>query len=119
MEDVNETKNKKSLPIFSIVLAIGLAVLYFLHFNDQQETSVKKDVSNPQAVVMPAVKTGSIAFVNSEVLLQNYDLVTKLSNQLDKQKQNKDADFTKRQSEYEQEAAYFQQQVQAQSISEQ
>ena len=119
MEDVNETKNKKSLPIFSIVLAIGLAVLYFLHFNDQQETSVKNDVSNPQPVVMPAVKTGSIAFVNSEVLLQNYDLVTKLSNQLDKQKQNKDADFTKRQSEYEQEAAYFQQQVQAQSISEQ
>ncbi len=68
---------------------------------------------------MPAVKTGSIAFVNSEVLLQNYDLVTKLSNQLDKQRQNKDADFTKRQSEYEQEAAYFQQQVKAQSISEQ
>lgn len=119
MEEVNETKNKKNLPIFSIVLAIGLAVLYFLHFNDQKETSVKNNVGKPEPVVMPAVKTGSIAFVNSEVLLQNYDLVTKLSNQLDKQKQNKDADFTKRQSEYEQEAAYFQQQVQAQSISEQ
>ncbi len=68
---------------------------------------------------MPAVKTGSIAFVNSEVLLQGYDLVTKLSNQLDKQRQKKDGDFTQRQSEYEQEAAYFQQQVQAQTISEQ
>lgn len=95
MEEVNETKNKKNLPIFSIVLAIGLAVLYFLHFNDQKETSVKNNVGKPEPVVMPAVKTGSIAFVNSEVLLQNYDLVTKLSNQLDKQKQNKDADFTK------------------------
>jgi len=119
MEEVNETKNKKNLPIFSIVLAVGLAVLYFLHFNDSKETIVKTDVVQPAPIVMPSVQSGSIAFVNSEVLLQGYDLVTKLSNKLDKQRQKKDGDFSQRQSEYEQEAAYFQQQVQAQTISEQ
>ncbi len=119
MEEVNKSKNKKNLPVFSIVLAIGLAVLYFLHFNNSEESSAMNDIRNPEPIVMPAVKMGSIAFVNSEDLLQGYDLVTKLSNSLDKQRQKKDADFTKRQSEYEQEAAYFQQQVQAQTISEQ
>jgi len=119
MEEVNETKNKKNLPIFSIVLAVGLAVLYFLHFTDSKETIVKNDVVKPEPIVMPSVQSGSIAFVNSEVLLQGYDLVTKLSNKLDKQRQKKDGDFSQRQGEYEQEAAYFQQQVQAQTISEQ
>ncbi len=119
MEEVNETKNKKNLPIFSIVLAVGLAVLYFLHFTDSKETIVKNDIVKPEPIVMPSVQSGSIAFVNSEVLLQGYDLVTKLSNKLDKQRQKKDGDFSQRQGEYEQEAAYFQQQVQAQTISEQ
>jgi outer membrane protein len=120
MEEVNETKgNRKNLPIFSIVLAIGLAVLYFLHFNVNNEKPARSEPGGETPVILPASNSGSIAFVNSEVLLQNYKLVNKLSDQLDKQRQKKDSDFTARQNEYEQEADYFQEQVQRQSISEQ
>lgn len=119
MEEVNETKgNGKKLPIFSIVLAIGLAVLYFLHFNDSDSGHDEIAMKESKPIVIPAAKTGSIAFVNSAVLLQNYDLVTNLSNKLEKQRQRKDSDFTARQGEYEQEAAYFQEQVERGSISE-
>lgn len=120
MEEVNKTQGSgNKLPIFSIVLAIGLAVLYFLYFNDKDGSHDEDNIIESKPIVMSAAKSGSIAFVNSEVLLQNYDLVTKLSNQLEKQRQRKDSDFTARQGEYEQEAAYFQQQVESGSISEQ
>lgn len=120
MEEVNGTqKSKKNLPIFSIILAVGLAVLYFLHFSPIGENEAEINEQAVKPVIVPTAKSGAIAFVNSEVLLQNYNLVTKLSGQLDKQRQLKDSDFTARQSEYEQEAAYFQQQVESGSISEQ
>jgi len=120
METTNETTgNKKSLPIFSIVLAVGLAVLYFLHFTGDSDESHPAQISQSEPVVIPAAQSGSIAFVNSEEILLQYKLVSKLTGKLDREKQIRDTDFSKKQSEYEQEATYFQEQVQKQSISEQ
>jgi len=117
-----ETKIKKIVNInllVSLVLIVGLAVIYYLHFNGAKPDEKLASTSVVQTV--PSVKSGlnSVVFVNSDKLLQKYSLVEKLMKQLESDGLKKDADFRSKQSAYEQDAAYFQQQVQSQTISEQ
>ncbi|MEZ5083872.1 MAG: OmpH family outer membrane protein [Bacteroidales bacterium] len=68
---------------------------------------------------MASTSSGSIAFVNTDKILDEYELVNRLSEQLDNERRKKDNDLTQRQKEYEEEASYFQESVQNQSLSEQ
>jgi outer membrane protein len=117
-EALKKQKNGNShLPI-TLLLAAGLMVMYILFFT-------RKDISTePSAIAQTAAQniTGSatipIAFVDTDELLEKYDLVKVLSAQLEQEQRNKDASFRKKQREYEEEAAYFQESVQKQTISE-
>lgn len=115
-----ENSNKKNLVIISLILSviaiIGLVVLFVMEFADKDKPEEKQDV-----IALPASASGSnsIVFINSDLILEKYLLVNKLAAQLERERQKKDADFEAKQKVYEQDAQYFQQQVQQQSISEQ
>lgn len=107
--------------IISIVLIVAVAVLYVFHFtSDHGVDDGAKDKGKPAEVVNSGVGGAvNIAFVNSDLLLEKYALVEKLAGQLERDTRQKDADFSARQQEFESEAAYFQESVANQSLSEQ
>lgn len=113
----NQTKANIAL-IISIVALLGLVVLFVLSFsNRNKETTTQEQKSEIPAIA--STGSGKIAFVNTDKILEEYELVNMLSEQLDKERRKKDSDFSQRQKEYEEEAAYFQESVQNQSLSEQ
>lgn len=115
-----ESSNKKIPVIISLILSviaiIGLVILFVMEFADKDEPEGKQNV-----IALPVSTSGSnsIVFINSDLILEKYLLVNKLAAQLERERQKKDADFAAKQKAYEQDAQYFQQQVQQQSISEQ
>ncbi len=110
--------SKQILVIINIVILVAVLVLYYLYFTEEKE--VKETQQNLQAYLPDRTEGNSnaIAFVNTDVLLEKYLLVKKLADQLESERKAKDSDFSKRQKEYEDEAAYFQESVQKQSLSE-
>ena len=115
-----ENKNNNNLVIISLILSviafIGLVFLFIMEFTDNDEPLEKKNI---MALPVSSPGSNSIVFINSDLILEKYLLVNKLAAQLERDRQKKDADFEARQKVYEQDAQYFQQQVQQQSISEQ
>lgn len=117
MENIqNKSKSPDVGLILSIVALIGTIVLFILFFSAKDQPVVEKQIPD-----MPVASSGSnsIVFVNSDVLLQEYDLVKEMAADLERDSKRKDADFTQKQKAFETDAAYFQDQVQKQSISEQ
>ncbi len=114
MENSNSSKTNI---IFNIILLVGLVVLYVIYFSSSNE---KEEVAPTKTVVIPQVSTsdGAIAFVNSDLVLSEYKLVNRLAKALEKDRDRKTADITSRDQEYQKDAAYLQEQVQKQSISE-
>ena len=114
----NKTKNMQSLLIaINALLLVGMGILFYLFFSKPaREGSVKNDDTELPAMMKKHIN--AIAYVNTDVLLENYLLVKKLSDQLASERKAKDADFSKRQKEYQEEAAYFQESVQKQNLSE-
>lgn len=103
--------------ILNGLLVIAVVVLFVLHFTGEAE----KQSENPKKSTTTFKQSEddlSIAFVNSDLILERYELVKKLANQLDRESRKKDADLQARQKEFESEAAYFQESMQKQSLSE-
>ena len=112
-----EIKNSNSGLIVAVIALLGVIALFVLHFtgNDEEQEKTKA-----QAITMNReMPSSSIAFINSDEVLQQYDLVKKLSNDLGKERDIKDKDITAKQKAYQDDAAYFQEQVQNQTISQQ
>ncbi|MCB0806063.1 MAG: OmpH family outer membrane protein [Bacteroidales bacterium] len=117
--EVNFKRNQATILVLNGILLVSIIVLFLLHFSKDDKPATKAGDKTESALANQLARaTHSIAFVNSEELLQKYLLVKKLTDQLESERKNKDADFSKRQREFEQEAAYFQESVQKQSISE-
>ncbi len=102
--------------VLSVIAIIGLVFLFVMEFTDKDKPEEK-----PGLISLPvsASGSGSIVFINSDLILEKYLLVNKMATQLEKERKNKDADFSAKQRAYEQDAQYFQEQVQQQAISEQ
>jgi outer membrane protein len=101
--------------IFGIISVIGVIILFVLEFTSSGDE--RKEVSKTMKAP-PTSSFNSIVFVNSDQILEKYELVSELSNELESERIAKDADLTARQKSYETDAAYFQEQVQKQTISE-
>jgi outer membrane protein len=101
--------------ILSIIAILGLVFLIILEFTD---TGDADDTFTGQQMPVVSSGSGSIVFVNTDLLLKEYELVNVLTAQLEQERQRKDNDFTAKQKAYEDDAAYFQNQVQKQTISE-
>lgn len=115
-ETGNTTRKNPNLSlIFSLISIIGVVILFIIVF-----TSVEKSGQEARSAIRPAATSGahSIVFVNSDKILEKYELVSALSAELENERNQKDADLTGKQHAYEKDAAYFQEQVQKQTISE-
>ena len=99
----------------NIILFIGLGYLYYLHFSvkdDPFESSRK----TPEA---PLLKNSTrIAYIDTDSILSHYKLAIEKSRSLESKGNRMEAEIRTKQGQYEKDATYFQQQVQAQSISE-
>ena len=96
---------------------LGVIVLFVIYFTSGHENEQEEHVIPTPKILSSG--TGTIAFVNSDEILKEYKLVPKLQKELEADSKRKDASFSARQNEYEEGAAYFQQQVANNSISEQ
>jgi outer membrane protein len=117
--DGSKKMNTGSLVVNALLL-IAVAVLYFFQFFGKTGDADTEPERKPERQMTEARGSASnIAYVNSDVLLEKYELVGKLAKQLERESRKKDADLTARQEELESEAAYFQESMQNQSLNEQ
>ena len=116
--DGQKKMNTASL-VLNGVLLLAVAILYFLYFTGDDEAPSRSGEYPAAALEGSAgAAPASIAFVNSDMLLEKYELVGKLARQLESDTRKKDSELSARQKELESEAAYFQESVQNQSLNE-
>ncbi|HAH59129.1 MAG: OmpH family outer membrane protein [Lentimicrobiaceae bacterium] len=112
---VMPTQNKTNLilTILNIVLFIGLIVLYFIILKPGT------DDNNASATAQhKAARSTNIAFVNSDSLMVQYDLVKTMRTDLEAKSRMLEQELSRKQSAFEKDANYFQEQVKKNSISE-
>lgn len=98
------------LTIVNTLLFLGLIILYFL--------VLKPDRMPSNAVQKASSGVLSVAYVNSDTLLANYDLVKQMREELEKSSVQYENELQNKQSAFEKDAAYFQDQVNKKTISE-
>ncbi|HLO89980.1 MAG TPA: OmpH family outer membrane protein [Lentimicrobium sp.] len=99
------------LTITNVVLLAGLAILYFI--------VIKNDNVIPERAIQKA-SNGSVtvAYVNSDSILAKYSLVKQMRDKLEANTIKFENELKTKQSSFEKDAAYFQEQVQKKTISE-
>jgi outer membrane protein len=117
-EPLKEKPEKKDVftfsNIISIVLLVGLIVLYVLFFTSKRPEEPKASV----ALLKSGNKALSIVFVNIDSLNEKYDFVKVLRNDLEGTGKRLQTEVLAEQGNFEKEAADFQKQVASNSISE-
>jgi len=99
----------------NLLMLFGLIVLYVLFF-----TSGSKNGDSIAGAVAKANRGSiSVAFVNNDSILNNYDLVKKMRADLEAKGKRLEGEVAAKQKAFEKDAAYFQEQVQKKTISEQ
>jgi outer membrane protein len=106
-----ENKNKLSL-IISVLSLIGVVALWTVYLTS------KPVATSPLSPVVTPGSGHSIAYLHTDSILANYQLVKESADQLAEKTRRFDADITRRQNELEKEAAYFQESVQKNALSE-
>jgi outer membrane protein len=81
--------------VFNVILAVAVAVLYYLHFNTQTITGDAKKEAKPKAVSMPKIKLKStpLVYVNADSLWENFELVKKMRKELEAEKNKFESKF--------------------------
>ncbi len=102
--------------IINVVLFLGLVVLYGLHF---MGSPVGEE---PDAAEMPAVErkiddaTHAIAYVNNEILMEQYKLAIDMREEFESEQRQLESDLERRQRTFQNDVERFQQQIQAGSV---
>lgn len=104
------------IPIVNIVLFCGLLLLYALFFlrlsaeteQTQELSEIKEEVSQAGA---------SIAYVDSERLMEEYELAVKMREDLGKEQERLENDLARRQRTFQSDVEGFQQSISAGTIS--
>lgn len=98
------------LTITNGILFIGLVVLYFL---------ILKPTENSGSLINGVSGKAKIAYINSDSILAHYDLVKSMRVELQQNTASLENELKTKQAAFERDAAYFQDQVNKKSISEQ
>lgn len=116
-ETVAPASNKINpmLLALNIVMLVGIIILYVLHFSG----SGAKSNSISGAVEKASKGAISVAFVNNDSILSNYELVKKMRADLTEKGKRLEAEVAGKQKAFEKDAAYFQEQVAKKAISDQ
>lgn len=109
-----KSNNNTVLTIINAVLLIGLIILYFIVLKPGN----KSEVDN--SAIQQKLSSGSIsvAYVNSDSILAHYDLVKSMRTSLESKSSALESELKRKQATFEKDAAYFQEQVNKQTISE-
>lgn len=111
---LKEKSRGSGIWVFNLILMFGLVVLYVLHFLD-------KDESTPQVIQQVPSKMESsgpkIAYVNSDILMEQYEMVPEMVNSFEASTRRKEAQIREKQVEFEEKVTDFQGRLQSGSIS--
>ncbi len=99
--------------VFNVILAVAVAVLYFLHFND---SSPQTEETNAVVTSAPRGKT-VIAYINSDSLLTNYEYFKSMEQELTELQAQYDQDYAGRARGLQQSIMDFQQNAQNMTIA--
>lgn len=110
----NRTRNPNAmLTILNIVLLLGLIVLYFIVLKPS-----KNDNANMALIHKTSSGAVTVAYVNSDSILEHYDLVKSMRVELEAKTLRLENELKQKQATFEKDAAYFQDQVSKKAISE-
>lgn len=106
-------KTKVNLSLIFSLLALAVAVAFFI-------SGTNKQTQEPAATPPPVVSGNgvTIAYINADTIMNNYLLVEELMQTLTDKGSTMEKDLQKKQSQYEADASYFQEQVQKGALSE-
>ncbi len=97
----------------NMIMFVGLVVLYILHFTG---VGIKKNLMSG-AIAKANKGSISIAYLNNDSILNNYDLVKKMRADLEAKSKRLQDEVAAKQKAFEKDAAYFQDQVDKKSIT--
>ncbi|MEO6903862.1 MAG: OmpH family outer membrane protein [Bacteroidia bacterium] len=116
--------NRLSL-VLNVVLLFAVAVLYYLHFNNNTHSIANKINGNDSTsaaksiVIMPKeIKASKIVYINTDVLNEKYNYVKELSDVAKAKLQTLEAIYQKKGSEFQKKYATFQQKASQGLLSE-
>jgi outer membrane protein len=114
-EPTPANKTNPLLLALNLLMLVGLIVLYILHFTGSSrhgnQVDGAIDKANKGAI--------SVAFVNNDSILANYELVKKMRADLEAKGKRLEGEVAAKQQIFDKDAAYFQDQVAKKSISDQ
>ena len=89
----------KSISIsLNIILILAVAGLYYLHFTDSNKPAVMhQTIALPVIAPKMDLKASTIVYVNSDSLMDNYELVKEVKKELEKERASAEKQFA---SEY-------------------
>jgi outer membrane protein len=111
-----KTDKTQLLLALNILLFLALAILYVLFFSKHSQIRSDSISQTLQKAVSGNMK---VAFINNDSVLANYDLVTKLADELSGKTKRLEGEIASKQKAFEKDAAYFQDQVQKKTLSDQ
>ena len=107
----NDTDCKKKCRLFQLVfdilMAVGLIVLFILHFTGNKPAKVADPVLSEQK------GDGSVVYVNIDTINEKYEMVTLLTDSIDAEKQRQTVQFQNRQKALENKLANYQRNMQS------
>jgi outer membrane protein len=105
--------------IINLVLFIGLLVLYALYFAGIKGSSTSQEQEEQISELAEKLDAGqsNIAYINSERLMEEYDLAKKMREDFAEEQTRMENDLARRQRSFQAEVEKFQRDIQAGSIS--
>ena len=100
---------KNTSLILNVVLFVGLGVLYFLHFNSNNNSKAE---TTSDIIENATTSDVNIAFVNIDTILLKYTLAVELNDLLTKKQANMKSKLEKNARDFEKDAQIFQDKLQ-------
>lgn len=113
-------KTEKSLSVISLVVsicAICLCLISLFKGNQKSDNNVENVLDTLPALAESTVPR--LAYINSDTLMARYDMVTKMTAEMDAKMKSLQKDFDKKKNQFQKDVEYFQTQVELGSLSEQ
>ena len=113
-------KIEKTLSVISLVVsicAICLCLISLFKGNQKSDNNVENVLDT-----LPALSESTVprlAYINSDTLMARYDMVTKMTAEMDSKMKSLQKDFDKKKNQFQKDVEYFQTQVELGSLSEQ
>lgn len=113
-------KTEKTLSIVSLVVSICAICLCLISlFAGNQKSDNKVENGLDTITTLSESTVPRLAYINSDTLMARYDMVTKMTAEMDTKMKSLQKDFDKKKNQFQKDVEYFQTQVELGSLSEQ